>query len=124
MAQASYAVKRTNPRFKFFADAKATLRDGTFVFGQLCELSSRGCYIDTLEPIPIGTQLLLRICDGMDSCELQGRVIYMHSGSGLGIFGMGVLFGEMAVDQHSTIDAWLRQLASRHAGPANLMSVA
>ncbi len=70
MAEASYTVKRANPRFSFFADAEVTLRDGTGVRGQLAELSSRGCYIDTLEPIPIRTKLRLRICDGMSTCEL------------------------------------------------------
>jgi len=113
MAQASYAKRRANPRFSFFADAEITLPDSTLVLGQLTELSSRGCYIDTLEPVPIGTEVGLRICDGGSSSELSGRIIYMHSGSGLGIFGIGVVFGEMTIDQHATIDMWLRELAGR-----------
>jgi hypothetical protein len=76
-------------------------------------LSSRGCYIDALEPIPIRAKLRLRICDGMSTCELHGKVIYMHSGGGFGIFGMGVLFEEMGAEQHSAIGAWLRKLAGR-----------
>src|SRR3981081_781079 len=113
MAEGPYAVKRVNPRFSFFADAQVTLRDGKGVRAQVAELSSRGCYIDTLEPIPIRTKLRLRICDGMSTCELPGKVIYMHSGGGFGIFGMGVLVGEMSPEQHSTIDAWLRRLGGR-----------
>jgi PilZ domain len=113
MAVDTYKVKRTNPRFSFFADAEVSLRDGTGVRGQIAELSSRGCYIDTLEPIPVRTKLRLRICDGMTTCELHGKVLYMHSGGGFGIFGMGVLFEEMGPEQHSTIDAWLRKLAGR-----------
>ena len=92
MTDGPYTVRRTNPRFSFFAEAEVTLRDGTGVRAQLAELSSRGCYIDTLEPIPVRTKLLLRICDGMNTCELHGKVLYMHSGGGFGIFGMGVLF--------------------------------
>ena len=115
MAEASYAVKRANPRFSFFADGEVTLRDGTSVLTQLSELSSRGCYIGTLEPIPTGTELHLRICDGMNICELSGKVIYIHSGGGLGIFGMGVLFAEMGAEQQSAIDAWLHELAGKHA---------
>jgi hypothetical protein len=111
MAQTSTALRRVNPRYTFFADAEATLYDGTLVLGQLSELSCRGCYIDTLEPIPIGTQFDLRICDGMTSCELQGKAIYLHSGSGLGIFGIGVVFGEVNIDQRSAIDGWLSELA-------------
>jgi hypothetical protein len=111
--QASSMARRVNPRYTFFADAEATLPDGTLVLGQLSELSSRGCYIDTLEPIAIGTQFHLRICDGMNSCELQGRAIYMHSGSGLGIFGIGVVFGEMPVGHRSAIEVWLHELAGK-----------
>jgi len=113
MAEVPYTVKRVNPRFSFFADAEVTLRDGTGVRAQLAELSSRGCYIDSLEPIPVRTKLRLRICDGMSTCELHGKVLYMHSGGGFGIYGMGVLFEEMGAEQHSAITAWLRELAGR-----------
>ena len=115
MAETSYAIKRTNPRFSFFADGEVTLRDGTCVLTQLSELSSRGCYIDSLEPIPVRTKLRLRIHDGMSTCELHGKVLYIHSGGGFGIFGMGVLFEEMDSEQHSAIDAWLCGLAG-HSG--------
>ena len=113
MAEAPYTTRRVNPRFSFFADAEVTLLDGTWVRGQLSELSSRGCYIDTLEAIPIRTRLRLCIRDGMSTCEVRGKVIYVHSGGGFGIFGMGVLFEEMGAEQHSSIDAWLRKLAGR-----------
>ena len=111
MAEASYTVKRVNPRFSFFADGEIILQDGTSVLTQLSELSSRGCYVGTLEPIPTGTELRLSIRDGITTCELNGKVIYIHSGGGLGIFGLGVVFGEMDAKQHSAIDAWLRELA-------------
>jgi hypothetical protein len=114
-SMADRLVRRANPRFSFFADAEVTLGDGTSVRAQLAELSSRGCYIDTLEPIPTRTKLRLRICDGMNTCELDGKVLYLHSGGGFGIFGMGVLFEEMGADQHSSIDGWLRKLARHQA---------
>jgi hypothetical protein len=49
----------------------------------------------------------------MSTCELHGEVIYMESGSGMAMFGMGVVFGEMGTEQHSAIDAWVRQLAGK-----------
>ena len=115
MADGPYQVRRANPRFSFFADAEVTLRDGTGVLAQVAELSSLGCYIDTLEPIPSHTKLRLRICDGLSTCELRGKVIYVHSGGGFGIFGMGVVFDEMGAEQRSAIEAWLRGLAGRPA---------
>src|SRR3989442_13868154 len=113
MAEGPYTTRRANPRFSFFADTEVTLHDGTGLRAQLAELSSRGCYIDTLEPIPVRTKLRLRICDGMSTCELHGKVLYMHSGGGFGIFGMGVLFEEMDAEQHSAIEKWLRELAAQ-----------
>jgi hypothetical protein len=49
----------------------------------------------------------------MTTCELHGKVLYMHSGGGFGIFGMGVLFEQMGPEQNSAIDSWLRKLSAR-----------
>lgn len=113
--------KRADQRFSFFADAEVTLCDGTSVPTQVAELSSRGCYIGTLLPIPVGTEIRLSISDGIRMCELQGRVVYLHSSSGLGIFGMGVQLENMATQQRSVIEAWLRELARKRT-PGNFDS--
>lgn len=110
MAQALFAIKRAHPRFKLFADAEATLRSGTSIHGQLTELSAGGCYIHTLEPIANGTPFRLRLSDGTRSCELGAKAIYMHSGNGFGVFGIGVRFESMAADQRSSLEDWLREL--------------
>jgi hypothetical protein len=115
MAEEVYSVKRTNPRFPFLAEAEAILRDGTLVPAQVLELSSRGCYIDALQPVSVGSELRLRICNGPIICELPAKVIYLHIGFGFGICGMGVAFGEMATEQRSEIEAWLRELAALQA---------
>lgn len=70
-----------------------------------------------LKPIPVGTEFRLRIWEGRRRCELQGRVIYLHSGNTLGICGMGVLFGDIAADQRSVIKAWLHELAINRTAP-------
>ena len=117
MAEVPYAQKRAHPRFLFVADAEISLCDGTSIPSELDELSARGCYLGTLEPIPIGTEFRLRISKGTRACELEGKVIYEHPGNTLGICGMGVLFGNMATEQRSVIDAWLHELAREHAAP-------
>jgi PilZ domain len=120
MADNQHRMMRSNPRYPFFADAEVTLRDGSSVVAQLEQLSARGCYIDALEPIPIRTKMRLRISDGMSSCELQGQIIYMHSGGGLGIWGMGVRFEDLNPEQHSTLESWLRSLAKN---PRNVKAI-
>ena len=118
MVEPSYAPRRTNPRFPFFADAEIDLQDGMCVPAQISELSSRGCYVDTLQPISVGTEMRLYISYGVNSCELHAKVIYKHTGGGMGIFGMGILFGEMRAEQHSVIEDWLHQLAERRRAAA------
>jgi PilZ domain len=101
------------PRFPFFADADAILLDGTSIAAQVDELSVRGCYIRTVEPIPIHTKLHLRIEHDGAMYELQGKVIYMQSGGGLGLFGAGVSFENVTADQQAAIDAWLKHVITR-----------
>jgi len=118
MAQAAFAIRRTNPRFSFSADAEITLHDGNALRAKLSEISSRGCYIDTLEPVPVGTELRLAISDGMNRCEVDGKVIYGHAGNGFGVFGMGVVFADSSAQRNATIAAWLDDLAAQTAKPA------
>jgi len=48
-----------------------------------------------------------------NTCELHGKVLYMHSGGGFGIFGMGVLFEEMGAEQHPQSTRGCVELAGR-----------
>jgi hypothetical protein len=100
-------------RFPFFADAEMYLRDGTLVRAQVVELGPDACYLGALVPIPVRTELLLRISNGGTTCELPGRVVSVHSSDGLGLFGMDVSFGKMEAHARSILDAWLDKLSKR-----------
>lgn len=113
MPEPRYVLRRTNPRFPFFADAEMNVEDGVSVRAQVSELSSRGCYVDALQSVPVGSKLDLNICYGTTTCQVKGKVIYNHSGGGLGIFGMGVVFRELDSEQHGVINGWLSQLAGQ-----------
>lgn len=109
----AFTKKRVGPRFSFLAEAEIVLRDGTSIPTQLDEVSLRGCYLDTLEPIPVGTRFLLKIGEGKKAFAVHGKVIYTHSGSGLGIFGQGVVFTDLSAQERSAINLWLRDLTSK-----------
>jgi PilZ domain len=115
MPEAAFAVRRCHPRFSVFAEAEAILGDGTSIPAQVLELSSHGCYMDASQPVSVGSELFLRISNGLRTCELPAKVIYFHPGLGFGICGMGVAFGEMAIDQRSKIEDWLRELAANQS---------
>jgi len=105
MSEAPYTVARTTPRFAFIAEAEVV---GMKDRARVSELSARGCYIDSISPLPRGTDLRIRIQYGCSSCTFPGTVIYTHAG-----FGMGVVFRELTPEQRSTLDVWLDELARK-----------
>ena len=86
----TFAKKRVVPRFSFLADAEIVLRDGTSIPTQLDKIG-----------------------EGRKAFEVQGKVIYTHTGSGLGIFGQGVVFTDLSAQERSAINLWLRELTSK-----------
>jgi hypothetical protein len=105
MSDTPYIVSRTTPRFAFIAEAEIV---GMKDCARVSELSARGCYIDSINPLPKETAVRIRIRYGCSTCEFPGTVIYTHAG-----FGMGVVFGEMTAEQRSTLDVWLDELARK-----------
>jgi hypothetical protein len=65
---------------------------------------SRGCYIDTLNPIPTGSQICLRITHHQEIFEALGRVVYVSPG-----LGMGVAFAVVSSEERSRLDRWLAE---------------
>jgi hypothetical protein len=109
MSETVFSVTRATPRFSFIAEAEvAVLGDGPRVVARISELSAHGCYVATVNPFPIGTELHVRIRYGCSTCELPGQVIYTHSG-----YGMGVRFGKPAAEHRAMLDAWLDELARK-----------
>jgi hypothetical protein len=115
MPNSSFMEKRADLRYSFFADADVTLNDGTSVRSQVAEISSHGCYIGTLVPIPAGTEVFLCISDGLKSCTVHGRVRYLHSSNGLGIFGMGVEIEHIPAEERAVMNSWLRDLRTKRS---------
>ena len=105
MSDTPYTVARATPRFAFIAEAEIV---GMPLSARVSELSSRGCYIDSINTLPKDTEIRFRIRYGCSTCEFSGTVIYTHAG-----FGMGIMFRELDPEQRSTIDVWLDELARK-----------
>ena len=105
MSDVPYAVARTTPRFAFIAEAELI---GMNIRARVSELSARGCYLDSINPLPKGTQVRVRIRYGCSTSEFNGTVIYTHAG-----FGMGVVFDELNSEQKTTLEVWLEELARK-----------
>jgi hypothetical protein len=71
---------------------------------RVSDLSSEGCYIDTLNPFPVGTTVLVRLLKGKDVFETQARVCSCKLG-----MGMGLSFGDSTPEQRLVLAGWLAE---------------
>ena len=103
-----YRERRSVPRFALIATAEITEpASGVHISGRISEISRKGCYLDILNTLPVGTQLRLTIFRDQGTFTTNGKVIYAQEG-----MGMGISFADLASDQLKVLDAWLGELHS------------
>jgi PilZ domain len=66
------------------------------------DISSSGCYLDTLNPAPKDSQVRLTIYHHDELFEAAGRAMSVSSG-----MEMGVAFEEVAAEQPAKLRRWL-----------------
>jgi|SRR5271167_3287299 len=103
--------RRNAPRFSLILVAEITaLPSGTKLNARSSDLSRSGCYIDTLNPVPMGCEVRVRFTRAGDVFEATGKVVYVSAG-----LGMGIAFEEpVPGSQLAVLDRWLAD-ASKHA---------
>jgi hypothetical protein len=105
----SMADRRDWPRYALtlVAEVSQAFND-TVLNARSSDVSRSGCYIDTLSPLPVQTQIKIRLRSGDDVFETQARVVYVCPG-----LGMGVHWGiSPAEKQVAILDGWLQKAAS------------
>jgi hypothetical protein len=67
------------------------------------DVSRTGCYVDSLNPLPRGSQVRLRLQREQENFETDARVVYVSPG-----LGMGLMFPpEVQANQLVILDRWL-----------------
>jgi hypothetical protein len=103
----TFTNHRIHLRLPFVGVAEVTaMRTGQHLTAQVSEISSRGCYLETPDPLTASTKVHMRIRHEGSSCDLCGTVCYAHTGS-----GMGVVFDTKYTEAFDTLDNWLAELA-------------
>ncbi len=99
------ADRRANPRYAFHATAEVAAADSAArTKTRVRDLSQQGCYLDTETPLPLGTAANVRMTKGSKSLEVQGRVVYVQPGK-----GMGLMFTAVKPEHGGTLDAWINE---------------
>jgi hypothetical protein len=95
--------RRRAPRFPFVAAAEVLEHNsGSRMKTRISDLSLSGCYVDTINPLPNGTPVQLKIFARSQTFEARATVVYSHAN-----LGMGLRFGEVQPNSQSVLQNWL-----------------
>ena len=101
--------RRRSLRYPFYAAAEITEPQTNTKFkARTSELSRYGCYMDMMNPFPLGTNVTIEITYQEQRFEAAGRVIYAQPN-----MGMGVAFEALQAAHEATLEKWLGELKGK-----------
>jgi len=99
--------RRSAPRHAMVLAAEVLeLPRGTKLNARTADISRTGCYVDTMNPIPPGSEVQLRITHRTETFVAKGRVVYVSYG-----LGMGIAFVSVEDQQLARLDLWFSEPA-------------
>ena len=102
--------RRRTPRYTFIASAELIEeRSEVRIASRVSELSLYGCYLDMMNPFPVGTLVLVKISAGEAFFEAKSKVVYSQPN-----MGAGVAFLETEAQYQPILERWLDE-ASKEA---------
>lgn len=95
--------QRREPRYPFVAsidllEAQSETRAST----RTCDLSLHGCYVDTMNPFPVGSKVHITITHADTTFTADGAVAHSQPN-----IGMGISFTALKPDQERVLIKWL-----------------
>jgi len=95
--------RRRGARYPFYASAEVIEQQSqTKMTARTSELSRYGCYMDMLNPLPLGTDVEVQITFQEQTIAAKGRVVYSQPN-----MGMGVSFDEIRSSHVTILEGWL-----------------
>ena len=99
------ADRRTHPRYEFVAAVEVVAAEsGARIETRVRDLSQQGCYVDTSNPLPLGTVTDVRIRKGAQLFAAHARVVYSRANK-----GMGLVFTAIEPEQRGILEIWLAE---------------
>lgn len=102
------AERRTNDRQMFTVTAEVVDScTGTRFSTRTMDLGPGGCFVDTANPLPVTTNVQIKLSKGQAALETGGNVVYSQNG-----LGMGIAFSSLDPEQQKVLDTWLSGMAA------------
>jgi hypothetical protein len=106
MAATAPGERRCAGRTPFIAPVELVeMRSGSRFQARTSDLSLQGCYVDTLNPLPVGSAVRVLIQRAGLILDVLANVSSRHVGS-----GMGLVFGEITGAQRAVLENWLGEV--------------
>jgi hypothetical protein len=97
--------RRSAPRHAMVLAAEVVeLPRGAKLNARSADISRTGCYIDTLNPIPQGSEVRVRLTHDAETFVAVGRVVYVSYG-----LGMGIAFVNVQAEELARLDRWFSE---------------
>ncbi|HVB36318.1 MAG TPA: PilZ domain-containing protein [Candidatus Acidoferrales bacterium] len=101
--------RRSSIRYPFSAAADATdIASGARVASRCSDLGRGGCFVDSINPFPVGTAVSVRLTTDQNTFESRAEVVYAMPG-----MGMGLAFVSVEPEQLWVLESWLAKLSGR-----------
>jgi c-di-GMP-binding flagellar brake protein YcgR len=95
--------RRATPRHSLVLSAEIRLENsGPTTRARVSDLSVGGCYVDTMNPFPVGTMIHLRLTHSGETFESKAQVVCEAPR-----MGMGMAFLETPPAQLELLERWL-----------------
>jgi hypothetical protein len=95
--------RRRATRIPLIASAEVLVEDeGPRLQARISDLSVSGCYVDTINPLPEGSPVQVRIVNNSELFEAPATVVYSHTH-----LGMGLVFREVQSNSQVVLLNWL-----------------
>jgi hypothetical protein len=97
------AERRRTPRYTFIASAELIEEASDVrIATRVSELSLYGCYLDMMNPFPVGTLVLVKISAGDAFFQARSKIVYSQPN-----MGAGVVFLETEPEYQPVLERWL-----------------
>jgi len=104
-AAADLPERRKNARHPFAAEASiGEPGSRPNLQAHTGDLSAGGCYIDTMNPMPAGSEIQVALSKNGKAFRARARVVYSHDS-----MGMGLLFQQTDLSQRAILHEWLAE---------------
>src|SRR5579864_8034755 len=101
-AEGSFANRRTVPRYPLIATVEVVESASELrLSGRISEISRKGCYVDVLNTLPVGTFVQLTISRDSGTFTTTAKIIYVQEAMGMGVAFLDIAADQMATDRKS-----------------------